>query len=387
MNSYKRYRIKTILVCVLLWFLISGFAYQALGAEEPNQIVRIITEEGMPIVLELIANNIRENYERIKTWSGEIDKRTTWVHTGSLAEDIFKNATDAKGETPEAILQKVEDRITFAVDAKKNFVYVDTSQENPRKYFNYKTGNDLGNSRSRPDYSTIIAKPDFLLKSEAYSFEKRTDRLLHKKAEKKPSEREQQTGWYKYKDVSDPRRVFFPGAEFTWDNLDWLIKRLNRTKKIEFDGYSFKIEERQKGDVIEYKIIKPSVVNLERSKPEHYAILTEVFSSQCGFNMIYFEAATGSGMVFQKYTWEYEFTNGVYLPKRVIVELYDSKGKLTDEYDSTYENNKVNQKIPPGIFEYTNLKLMEGDVFVDEILKKQYRYKEATKTLEPIDKK
>jgi hypothetical protein len=370
-----------------LWFLITGFPYQTLAVEEPNQTIRNVPEEEMTTILNLIASQVRNNYERINTWSGKIDKKITWVHTGSLAEDIFKNATDAKGEAPEAILQKVESKVVFAVDVKKNFVYVDTSQKKPRKYFNYKTGEDLGNSGSNPDwYSTIISTPDFSLKAEPFSFEKGTGRILRNKAVKKPSKREQQTGWYKLSDIWDPRRAFFPGASFTWQDLDWPIKRLNKFGKIEFDGYKFQMEEHMKCDNIEYKVISPSVVNLERSKPEHYAILTMIFSSQCGFNMIYWEAATGSGMVFQRYNWEYELIDGVYLPKRMIIKLYGPMGEMTTEKDLTYANNNVNQEIPADTFEYTNLKLKDGDIFIDEILNKEYRYKADTRTLQPVEK-
>jgi hypothetical protein len=115
-------------------------------------------------------------------------------------------------------------------------------------------------------------------------------------------------------------------------------------------------------------------VNLERSKPEHYAILTIIFSSHCGFNMIYWEAATGSGMVFQKQTWEYELIDNIYLPKRRIIKLYGSNGEMTSEYDSAYKNNKVNKEIPPETFEYINLNLKDGDKFIDKIENKEYAY-------------
>jgi hypothetical protein len=375
MKFYKKSRIKIVFVFVC--FLISGFACKALGAAEPNQAVRIIPNEEATAVLELIANAIRGNYEQIKTWSGEIDKKITWVHKGSLAEELFRNATDAKGDMPKVILQKAEDKITFAVDANKDLVYVDTLRDKPSNYFNYNTGDNVGNSGPSPIWSTIIAKPDFILKANSHSFEKRTGRLLHKRAVKEPLKREQQTGWYKLADISDPRRAFFPGAGFTWDILDDLIKRINRYGKIEFDGYRFTIEEHKKGDNIEYKIIEPSVVNLERSKPEHYAILTMIFSSRDGFNMTYWDAATGSGAVFQKHTWEYEIVNGIYLPKRRIIKIYDTNGIVTDEYDSTYSNNKVNQEMSPETFTYKNLSLKNGDEFIDEIAGKEYKYEDA----------
>ncbi|OHB55872.1 MAG: hypothetical protein A2173_04730 [Planctomycetes bacterium RBG_13_44_8b] len=375
MKFYKKSRIKIVFVFVC--FLISGFACKALGAAEPNQAVRIIPNEETPAILELIANAIRENYEQIKTWYGEIDKKITWVHTGSLAEELFRNATDAKGAVPKALLQKAEDKITFAVDANKNLVYVDTLRDKPSNYFNYNTGDNVGNSGPSPICSTIIARSDFILKAHSNSFEKGTGRLLHKRAIKEPLKSEPRTGWYKLADISDPRRAFFPGAGFTWDTLDNLIKRINKYGKIEFDGYKFTIEEHKKGDNIEYKIIEPAVVNMEQSRPEHYAIITMIFSSRDGFNMIYWDVATGSSMVFQEHTWEYELVDGIYLPKRRIIKIYDSNGTVTDEYDSTYNNNKVNQEVSPETFTYNNLGLKNGDKFIDKIEGKEYKYQDA----------
>jgi hypothetical protein len=375
---------KTDIVLVLLWFLIAGFAHQTVAAADANQTVRSVPAEEIPTILDLIANGIRENYERINTWTGEIDKKITWVHTGSLVEELLENAADRKGDVPETLLQKAQDKITFAVDTNNNFVYVDTLRDKPSTYFNYNTGTAVGNSGPSPIWSTIIAKPDFLLKADAQSFEKGTGRLIHKKAEKKLSKQKSQRSLYEGR--YDPRKAFFPGADFTWDTLDRLIARLEKYGKIAIDGYTFKMEEYKRGDNIEYEIIEPTVMNLERTKPEHYVILTMVFSSQYGFNMTSFEAANGSGTVFQKFTWEYELTDSVYVPKRVIMKLHNVKGEVTDEYDSTYKNNKVNQEISSDTFEISNLKLMDGDVFIDEIANKKSVYKKDTDTLEEIRK-
>ena len=88
----------------------------------------------------------------------------------------------------------------------------------------------------------------------------------------------------------------------------------------------------------------------------------------------------------QKFTWEYELVNGAYLPKRVVKKHYGLDGEVALEKENTYVNNKLNQKIPSETFEYTNLKLKDRDIFIDEILNKEYRYKAATKTLEPVRK-
>ena len=126
-------------------------------------------------------------------------------------------------------------------------------------------------------------------------------------------------------------------------------------------------------------------LGVRSNSPEDYVIFTKTYSSQCGFNIVYWEIKSGSGKLRQLYTWEYELVDNVYLPKRVVKKDYSLEGELISEKDCTYNNNKVNQEIPAGTFEYTNLKLKEGDKFVDEIESKEYKYEDAN--LVEIEKK
>ena len=127
-------------------------------------------------------------------------------------------------------------------------------------------------------------------------------------------------------------------------------------------------------------------MSLERKSPEHYITTTKTFSSQYGFNIIHWEVASGNGMLLQKFSWEYELINNVYVPKKVVEKHYDSNGEVALERDCTYIKNTLNQAIPLEKFEYTNLNLKEGDIFIDEILNKEYRYEVATQTLKPVEK-
>lgn len=335
MRFYAQCQIKTPLVCILLCFLVQNFTCQALAVEDTNQTVRIIPEGEISIVLRLIANDIRENYERIGTWSGEIDIKITWLWTGAEAEDISAKLTGAQGQLLATVLQRAEEKTAFAVGADKNLIYVENFREKRCKFLDPVNGRDLG-IMSWPHNSgscgyTVIARPDFLLKAEPYSFEKGTGRIIGRRAVKKASERDQQTGLYGYEDVWDPRRVFFPGAEFTWDNLENLAKHIDRFGKMEFDGYRLKIEKHQKGDITEYKIMQPGVVSLERDSPDDYAIITRVFSDEYGLNMKYWKVASGSGQILQEFSWEYELVNGVYLPKKVVEKHYGANGDVTRE--------------------------------------------------------
>jgi hypothetical protein len=350
-------------------------------ADDPSkEIVRVIPEEEMAVVFDLIGGSIQENYERIQTWSGNIDVKMNWIWTGAKAEEFFNTFTEAKGERPEDILQKVEEKVVFAVNANKRLVYIDTFR-NKNQYLNNITGADLGRRSHHSIQSTLIATPDYVVEARPSMWDLNSN-LIETKAVKKPSEKQFRTGLYN--SIDDPRKVFMLEGN-PWDNFNNLTKQISQLSKIEVDGHKFKIEEHEKGQIVEYKIIAPASMKKDINSPEDYVIFTKTYSSQCGFNIVYWEIKSGSGKLRQLYTWKYELVNNVYLPKRVVKKDYSLEGELISEKDCTYNNNKVNQEMPAGTFEYTNLKLKEGDKFVDEIEGKAYKYQDAN--LVEIEKK
>jgi hypothetical protein len=383
-QSYKRAIYSYILlVCILL-----GVYFPLALADEPSgETVKIVSEEEMPAVLGLIGESIRDNYERIQTWSGEIDVKINWIWTGAKAEEYFEKLTDRTGEKPQELLQKVEEKVAFAVDAKKGFVYIDNNREKPCKFQNLTSKKELGYSSGSyltgPFRSTLIASPDYIIEAEPGGWDKTSNLLTHMKAVKKPSQKQPGTGLYN--GMEDPRKVFMPQGN-PWEHFNGLAKQINKLNKIDIDGHKFKIEEHKKGQITEYKIIYPASMVKEVNSPEDYVIFTTTYSSQCAFNITYWEVKSGSGKLGQLYTWEYELVDNVYLPKRVIKKTYDSNGRTITETDCTYTHNKVNQEISPGTFEPTNLNLKDGDVLVDEISKEEYRYEAATKAFKLSEK-
>jgi len=388
MKFYRQFHIRKISVYVALWFLITGLYYRGSAENLSSQTVRIIPYEEIPIILDLIANQIRDNYRRIITWSGEIDVKINWLWTGAKAGDISTKLTGTKGQMLASILQKAEERTAFAIDADKNFVYIANFREKRCRFLDPMNEANLGIMSwpysSGPTGYTVIGKPDFLLKATPQSLDRKENKILHRKAIKKPSKLESRTGLYE--NMDDPRRILMPGGGYIWDHYDKLIKKINRFGKMEFDGYSLKMEEHKEGDIIVYKIIEPSIVNPQRSSPDHYIIKTKIFSSQYGFNIIYWEVASGAGIPLQEFTWEYELVDGVYLPKKVTEKHYRLNGEVAEEKDYTYINNKLNQKISPETFTYKNLGLQNGDKFIDKILDKEYTYQDGELTLKSKNK-
>lgn len=373
---------------LLLLCILPGIYFPSAFADEPSgETVRIIPEEEMTVIFDLIGESIRDNYERIQTWSGEIDVKMDWLWTGAKAEDLFEKLTDHTGEIPQELLQKVEEKVAFAVDVKKGFVYVDSFREKPCKFQNLTTGKELGSSLgpylSGPYRSTSIATQDYIVEAEPGRWDINFN-LTNMKAVKRPSQKQPRTGLYM--GIDDPRKVYMPEGN-PWNYFNSLAKQINKLNKIEVDGHKFKMEEHKKGQIIEYKIIQPASINKEVNSPEDYVIFTKTYSSQYAFNIIYWEIKSGSGKLRQLYTWEYELVDNVYLPKRVVKKDYSSLGEVVSEKDCTYNNNKVNREIPPGTFELKNLNLRDGDILVDEISKEEYEYQAATHSFKLAGKK
>jgi len=77
----------------------------------------------------------------------------------------------------------------------------------------------------------------------------------------------------------------------------------------------------------------------------------------------------------------------VYVPKTIHYMIFlSSDGKIRFDSQITFTKSVLNAPIPTETFEYTNLGLKDGDIFLDEILDKEYRYEAATKKLIPVEK-
>ena len=125
MKTYRHscYAGKFVVRVLLCVFLMTWYSHQLPAVEPTGEIVRDISDEEIPAILNLIAGRIHDNYRQIHSWSGEIEFNVNLVDVGAKAEESFQ-FTDKVGEAPEVILQKIEEKHFFAVDCDKNYVYI-----------------------------------------------------------------------------------------------------------------------------------------------------------------------------------------------------------------------------------------------------------------------
>ena len=324
-----------------------------------------VSPNDIPDILTMISEKTHSNYERIKTWQGEIDATVDAICEGLAAKRILQNKRSCAGKNAEVVREHRRSKIEFVADCEQNFFYAKKYSQNPRQYIDVETGRILC-VRSNPGYNISIGTPEYQINCRPDS--KRGDSIATRKAIKKAAERNCASC---SSDVFDPRE-FFLAIGPLWETFPRMIKIINEHGEYGIDGYTLKVEKRTQEDVMEYRIQIPGKVSLGQ-----YLFITMVFSSEKGFNIISLETTRTDGKLFQKKTWDYEMINGVYLLSRTTTQNFTGEyAKLSYDKERVFRNSRINQPIPEEAFTYKNLGLQNGDKFIDKILGKEYTYQD-----------
>ena len=152
----------------------------------------------------------------------------------------------------------------------------------------------------------------------------------------------------------------------------FLLEQIKNNGEWVVDGQALKVEECKDSNTIRYRVTIPGKM------ADNIIFSTMVFPSDKGFNITLFEATDVNGRIFQSVTWDYDFIQGVYLPKETTHKNYMGKnGGLSFSKRLSFKNSKINHSIPAETFTYNNLGLKNGDKFVDKIAGKEYKYQDA----------
>jgi len=339
--------------------ILRGGTASEFRAVDPNRIPEILT---------MISEQVRSNYERIKTWQGETEFTIYTIYEGDRAERIFNTRTDGKGETPNTVVWHIEGRRKFAVDLEKDFLYANVSRENPPRYMDFETGRDLG-TKSAPSQKISIVTPEYYINWGPHTMRDGaiTSRKFVKKVRQKGS-----TCANLSPPVSDPRECFVVGQPI-WETFPRLLQYMELHGEVSVDGYALKVEECTDGNLTKYRIQIPGKVS-----PTDYLFMTMFFSGNKGFNITSVEETMSDGKLLHKRTWDYDLVNGVYVPSRTTEQIFERKnGELSYEAKYTFKNAKTNHPISQETFTYKNLGLKNGDKFIDKITNKEYTYQDG----------
>lgn len=357
-----------IRICVVIFIVsypASGIEIVAFKQVDPNSVSEIIN---------MISARSRDNYERIKTWEGQVSVTKNYIYYGDKAEKVFKEDTERKGEIPKVIEEHRETIIEFSLDAKKEALYANyySNASTPLKYTDLENGRDLeAKGVLRPRRGVITSEYQI----DCMGYMRRDNVVIRRRAVKQARPKNCTKCDSSMHPVYDPRTSLKASKDQIWELFSDLLEIIEKDGKYSVDEYELKVEERKSGDITEYRIIMPSRVGSPESYK--YTFSQMVFSSDNGFNISSYKYTLGNIMV-RNHTWDYELVDGIYIPIKTIQKDFNwSDGTLRYESIVKFKNKKINKPIPEETFSYKNLGLEDGDMFVDEIVDKEYKYEDA----------
>lgn len=350
---------------VILLISLSFFASESLEAKTTSEF-HPLSYDQIPNILIMISDKTQSNYDRIKTWQGEIDVIVDAIYEGTKAKRILENKRSCAEKNAEVVREHRRSKIEFVADCNENFFYAKKCRINPRKYIDVETGTILC-IRSVPWYNISIGTPEYQIR--CIPDGKRGDSITSRKAVKKAT---QESCASFGSDVFDPRSFLIPGWRF-WETFPRVLQYIKEHGEFSVDGHPLKVEECIDGTITKYRVQLPGWVNTEQ-----YLFITMIFSGEKGFNITSLETTRSDGKLFNKMTWDYDLIDGVYLPNKTTKQDFTGdNAKLTYDRTSFFKNSRINHTIPAEKFTYKNLSLENGDKFIDKTLGKEYTFQDG----------
>jgi len=345
-------------LCAVILLTLCSIAGAEVGTFRPVQLSRV------PEVLTMIADQVRSNYERIRTWEGQVNVKRHAIYDGPDAEHVFKMYTNEKGEPPQMIVESSESRIQFRTDLKAGLFYSKNDRQKPPQYTDFETGKDLGTKLDAGYRVSIVTGECYLHSSSNIIREGSSTRRIAFK-EEPPKE----CLPCELPSVFDPRTLF-EIPEPVWKTFPQILQYISKYGKYAVGGHALKVEERIEANLIEYRVRIPA-----KSSDGNLILTTKTFSGAKGYNVTLAEVTDVEGRLLKRAALDYTLIEGALLPNKTVSEHFGGKnGQRNYEKTAYLENMRINRSIPHETFTYKNLGLRNGDKLIDSILGKQYIY-------------
>lgn len=349
-----------VILLTLLNFVCGGLRDNAEDDFEP------VPADQVPSILTMISYETQTNYDRVRTWEGAVDASIGRVYEGPEAERVLKSQINDVRQVPEKVERLAENTIDFVVNYEEELVFYKKSHRSSLKYTDPNSGRILG-SKSIVGSTTTIVTPEYRITSIPAVM--RDDAIVIREAVKEKRSLQENCPTC-IEGTFDPRYETIDGSAFRGTFLV-LVNYIKKHGKFSIDGESLRIEERVSGDTTEYRLEIPSL----QANSGECVFTTMMFSSAKGFNITLSETRSADGKLYQKAIWDYERVDGVYLPKRTMIQTFKGENaELTYERECVFTNFRLNQAVSENTFSYRNLGLRNGDKFIDRIADMEYSY-------------
>ena len=366
-NMKKGIMLKTMWIYAIV-FLTS---YITVGAETGD--FNSVNSNRFPEILNMISTRVRNNYEGIKTWEGQVNVKKNYIYEGARAEKVFKEDTENKGEIPRIIKEQRETIIEFSLDAERGFLYENYYPIKPLEYTDIETGRELG-AKGILSSGRAILTPEYQVDCTGYM--RRDNVIIKRRAVKQARPKNCLKCDSNMHPIYDPRTSFNKGfKDQIWELFHDLLEIIEKDGKYSIDQHELKVEEFSTGDITEYRVTMPSRVGSRENY--QYAYSTMIFNSDKGYNITSYKY-TVDNIVVRNNTWDYELIDGIYVPIKTNQKDFNwPDGVLRYESIVTFKNQNINIPIAIDTFTFKNLGLKNGDEYIDNIDKKTYKYQDA----------
>jgi hypothetical protein len=317
---------------------------------------KIIEPNEVPNVLLKLASATQANFNKIKTWQGNVINETVFTIRGEKVREYLSESSEAEpNESINEIQRLYKKEIEFKIDVENNrfFSFSDRSTE-PYTYIDTDKGKSYAANRG-PEEQLFLVTSEHEIEITPLSWRGKDNAVTSRIAMKRPPGAT---------DLTDPRDVFRIGYKTLWLTLSQLAQHLQMPN---IEKLGIVIKEKSAGGHKTYRIeiSDPGVVH-----PSQIFVLGD----EVGFNRTYIENWYDKDSLMSKTTTEFVNLQGVFLPKKWEFSQYYRDGGLMRQEFNTIETQQINVPIPDSTFSELTY-LSSGDRLRDRITNKDFECK------------
>ena len=369
MMSIKHDFYKKIAGGVSIILCIFSLIHPATGTDKTE--FQKVEQNKVPDELSTLVSATWSNYEKIKTWQGNISSESTYFYRGKNAADMVKEQAGIAIQDPNELATTGKGVTQFKIDLEKNLLFKKQNRPNPIEYIDLDTGFTCTSLDKSDERLKIIAN-DYEIDSSPYT-RKKDGTITSWLAEKRFRNRNPaQTDF----DESDPRHCFSIGKP-PWVLLSMMSEGVRRYNQ-DPNGANGNMPNKAFSSIIVEKAqTEKGAVYRVQIKQASFEF-KYVFEEKNGFNPTHIEVKNDKGLKISEGTTDWVKIQDIFLPKEKQVIQYDEDdGRLRRQAKSTFSDMQVNMALPENTFSLNNLGLKDGDEFIDKIENKKYRYQDA----------
>ncbi len=344
------------------------------NAREPEKA----DQEELAQTLQAIADHIRANYEKIRTWQGRASVPEVTNYWDEKAAEYLKLARPELAGLINHFQEYGKAEVVFYVDTEKNSLYTSFEGKGPPEFY-YGDRERLDMLVARFHQRTILTPDRYMHIQPNIGLDgtiTKEEGGITRAAIIEPTEKAEGQQWGS---IVDPRKFFEYGGLECHRNpaIPAPIYEVLSTFAEQMETFGRYITLTKTKDDMgddQYRLLL-ALPTAKGAEPELFQEM--IFSGRVGFNLTQVKSweAAPNRKLRDIYEWTYEKNAGVFLPKTVRRRALNKDGfRVNFDRTITFVESVLNKNIPPETFTYKNLGLRNGDRVIDHIGHIEYTF-------------